>query len=488
MRKAFKRQRSIGSIDIGQVRLDEKCRHEIIPILKGLQWIYSHPELLKMIVNLIENDTIGDKSKRHGAPGLDYWEILVLASIRHGCDLDYDALQDLANNHIKLRQMLGLGQMDIKRYTRSTLQQNIAKISDETIEKISQLIVDEGHRLCPEAIEKVRGDSFVTKTDIHHPTEANLIIDGVRKMMDWAVKLAALLSIFSWSQQGDYWTRAKKINRKIQRVAASKKSNRDEKLQGLHSELIELALQVTIKYEDAISEAKQRVKKNLSIDSLLVSSFILELEKHITFTRKVSDLAQRRVLLDEKIPNEEKIFSLFEPHTELINRGKSPYPIEFGHRVLVIQDKVGFILKFYVMDHTTDEKVVVPIMKELQQRYGRKIKAASFDKGFYTPDNLIELGKIIPLVCLPKKGKLKEKDKQREGAPEFGEIRKWHSGIESAIHALGVGNGLALCRDKNEKGYCRYVAFGVLGRNIQVLGSILIKKINEEQKRRAKAA
>jgi len=488
MRKAFKMQRSIGSIDIGQVEFDEKCRHEIIPILKGLQWIYIQPRFLKKIVDLIEDDIIGDQSKRHGAPGLDYWEILVLASIRHGCDLDYDALQDLANNHMKLRQMLGLGQMDIKRYTRSTLQQNIAKISDETIEKISQLIVDEGHTLCPDAIEKVRGDSFVTKTDIHHPTEANLIIDGVRKMMDFAVKLASLLSIFGWSLQGDYWSRAKKISRKIQKVAASKKANRDEKLQELHFELIELALQITIKYEDIISAAKQIVRGNLSIDSLLVSSLILELEKCIEFTRKVCDLAQRRVVLGEKIPNEEKIFSLFEPHTELINRGKMPYPIEFGHRVLVVQDKAGFILKSYVMDHTTDEKVIVPIMKELQDRYEGKIKSASFDKGFYTPNNLIELGKIIPSLCLPKKGKLKEEDKEREGAPEFGTARKWHPGIESAIHALGVGNGLALCRDKKEIGYRRYVAFGALGRNIQVLGTILIRKANQNHKHRAKAA
>jgi len=488
MRKAVKRQRSIGSIGIGQIEFDMKCRHEIIPILKGLQLIDSQPDLLKKILNLIEKDIIGDKSKNRGAPGMDYWEILVLASVRHGCKLDYDALQDLANNHMKLRQMLGLGEIDVKRYSRSTLQQNIAKISDETIEKISQLIVDEGHKLCPDAIEKVRGDSFVTQTNIHHPTESNLIMDGIRKMMDFAVKLAELLSIFNWDQQGDYWARVKKIHRKIQKVAASKKANRDEKLQELHFELIELALQITIKYEDTISAAKQIIKENFGVGSLVINSLILELENCIDFTRKVCDLAQRRVLLEEKIPNEEKIFSLFEPHTELINRGKSPYPIEFGHRVLVIQDKAGFILKSYIMDHATDEKVVLPIMEELQQRYGGKIKAASFDKGFYTPDNLIDLGKIIPLVCLPKKGKLKEEDKEREGAPEFSKARKWHPGIESAIHALGVGNGLVLCPDKKEKGYRRYVTFGVLGRNIQVLGSILLKKANKDQKRRARSS
>ena len=113
-------------------------------------------------MNLIEKDIIGDKSKSRGVPGLDYWDIWVLAFVRHGCKLNYDALQDLANNHMKLRQMLGLWEMDIKRYSRSTLNQNIAKISEETIEGISQLIIGEGHKLYPDAIEKVRSDSFVT--------------------------------------------------------------------------------------------------------------------------------------------------------------------------------------------------------------------------------------------------------------------------------------------------------------------------------------
>ncbi len=172
----------------------------------------------------------------------------------------------------------------------------------------------------------------------------------------------------------------------------------------------------------------------------------------------------------------------------MINRGKTPYPIEFGHRVLVIQDKAGFILKSYIMDHVTDDKVAVPIMKELQERYKGKIHSASFDKGFWSPDNLAELETIIPLVCLPKKGRRTKKDSERECSSEFGKARKWHAGIESGIHALGSGNGLVLCRDKKEKGYRRYVALGILGRNLQVLGTILLKKSKKKQKPQAKAA
>jgi len=486
MRKPLKSQRTIGSIDIGKVEFNQNCRHEIVPILMGLQWIYSKSEVFKKVMALVRQEILKGKSPKLGAPGMAYWEILVLAAVRHGCGLDYDALEDLANNHRKIRQIMGLGDIDIKVYKRSTLQENVAKIPFESIEKISQLIIDEGHSLCPKAIERVRGDSFVVRTNIHYPTDANLIMDGIRKMLDFAIKIAALLSIVG-CRRGHVWSRAKKIHRRIQKAASSKKSDRSQKLQELYIELIELAQQLIQKCEQTISTSRQVIKID-GIGPLVIDSLIRELENCIEFTRKVCALAYRRVVLEEKIPHEEKIFSLFEPHTELINRGKIPFPIEFGHRVLVIQDKAGFIIKFLVMDNTTDEKVVVPIMEKLQCYYGGRIMSASFDKGFYTPQNLIALKKMIPLVCIPKKGKLSKEDKEREGSLEFGKARKRHPGIESAIHALGSGNGLVLCKDKKEKGYQRYVALGILGRNLQVLGCILLKKARSKQSQEAKAA
>ena len=223
MRKPIKRQMSIGSIDIGKVEFDTDCRHEIIPILEGLQYIYSHPDLLKKVLKLIEQDILGDKSKGRGANGLEYWEILVLACIRQGCNLNYDALQDLANNHTTLRQMLGLGELDIKRYTRSTLQGNIAKISDETLEKISQLVIDEGHKLCPKAIERVRIDGYVMKTNIHYPTDARLILDGIGRMLNLVCQLVILIPILVGYQRGHWWVIAKKLCRSIQRLAAKEK-------------------------------------------------------------------------------------------------------------------------------------------------------------------------------------------------------------------------------------------------------------------------
>jgi IS5 family transposase len=95
---------------------------------------------------------------------------------------------------------------------------------------------------------------------------------------------------------------------------------------------------------------------------------------YVSLTAKVCDNARRRVLEEEAVANAEKIFSIFEPHTELIKRGKQPVPIQYGHNVLVIEDAVGFVVDYRVVDEgVLDQDLVVPVMRRLQERYRGKI-------------------------------------------------------------------------------------------------------------------
>src|SRR5450756_1220579 len=114
MRKAFSRQGRLDCKSVENVILNLECRHEIVPVLKSLQHIYSHPVLRDGILNLIAQD-VSQKSRNDcGRPGMDYWQILVLSGVRLGCNLNYDALQDLAEEHRALRQVMGIGDWDDK--------------------------------------------------------------------------------------------------------------------------------------------------------------------------------------------------------------------------------------------------------------------------------------------------------------------------------------------------------------------------------------
>jgi hypothetical protein len=206
-----------------------------------------------------------------------------------------------------------------------------------------------------------------------------------------------------------------------------------------------------------------------------------ELWHYLQLTEKVCGTARQRVLLGETVPNGQKIFSIFEPHTELIQRGKQPNPIQYGHKVLVIEDAVGFICHYAVVANgVLDQDLLVPAMTELQQRVGGKIERASFDRAFHTPDNQEQLATIVAHPCIAKKGRLSGRKQKEEATVEFRQARQSHPGIESAIGAMQAGNGQERCRDKSKLGYERYVGLGILGRNRHMLGKLLLAQDDAE--------
>ena len=109
MRKPFSAQQRLDCQTVLEVQLNLHCRDEIIPVLRALQHIHGQPKLRKEILDLVAQD-VNDASRHdRGREGLDYWQILVLAAVRLGCNLDYDKLQDLAEQHRALRQIMGVG-------------------------------------------------------------------------------------------------------------------------------------------------------------------------------------------------------------------------------------------------------------------------------------------------------------------------------------------------------------------------------------------
>ena len=123
-----------------------------------------------------------------------------------------------------------------------------------------------------------------------------------------------------------------------------------------------------------------------------------------------------------------------------------------------------------------DVDVPVEQSRALQLRLNNRIEEISFDGGFHSPENQTELAKIVPLVCLPKKGKHQAAKQDASATDEFRRARRRHSGVEAAIGALQAGNGLKRCRDKTEIGFERYLALGVFGRNLHTLGKLLIAR------------
>ena len=156
-----------------------------------------HPTLKAEILALLESKILAGK-KVTGRTGMDLWQILVLGVVRLGLDADWDRMEDMAHHHLLVRQMLGVpatpwGEEE-KLFGHQTLRDNVALLDDELLQQINARIAAAGREVfakkdgAPLAALEVKVDSYVLETDVHFPTDLNLLWDAGRKCVDWVEK------------------------------------------------------------------------------------------------------------------------------------------------------------------------------------------------------------------------------------------------------------------------------------------------------------
>jgi len=484
-------QMQFGQVDISKIRINTRCRDEIPQLLLALQHIYCTPELREETFKiLVEEVPINDTGT--GRPGMSLWQILVLSLLRVNCNWDWDKIHFMADTHGLIRQMMGIGEWDEKTFSLQTLKDNVSLLKPETLDKINVLVVGEGHKIVKkkdeEASLKGKCDSFVLETDVHFPTDINVLLDAIRKIIFLVAALATKADLGGWRKYHDNFKKTKRLYRKCQKMKHS--TSKDENVQEKRELLIAKAFTAYLEFSRVIVDrARQTVAEAAALGGNVVV-LIAEIENYMAHAQRQINQIERRVLAGEKIPHEEKVFSIFEEHTEWISKGKAGVPVELGLRVCILEDQYGFILHHRVMSGEVDVDVAVPMVEAARENFPT-LNGCSFDKGFWSPSNHQRLNERLDLVVLPKKGKLSASDKEREYSDEFIYYRHRHSAVESGINAL-ENHGLDRCRDHGLDGFKRYVALAVLGRNLQKLGAVLQAKELKRRKRKkppdAKAA
>ena len=179
MRTVIQLQMKLGETDIAAIVIDPKSRDDIPQLLRGLQHLYTETSVREQVFGILEEvlpERIGAEGKAStntGRPGMEQWKILVLGVLRLGLNADYDRIQELANHHNTIRQMLGHSDwMDETYYELQTLKDNISLFTPEILDRINQVVIHAGHQTLkkkPDESLAVRCDSFVVETDVHSP-------------------------------------------------------------------------------------------------------------------------------------------------------------------------------------------------------------------------------------------------------------------------------------------------------------------------------
>ena len=490
MRVAQNEQLIIGEVDIANIRFDPKSRDDVPKILRGLQFIYTHIPLRSAIFELLDAKISPKVSKTNGRPGMTLWNILVCGVIRLDLNCDYDRLHELVNHHNTLREMLGHACFDETTYHFQTLKDNVSLLTPELLDEINQVVVAAGHVLFkkkPEQALRGRCDSFVVETHVHFPTDINLLLDAMRKSITLSAQWCEELGLSDWRQWAYNLRQVKQAMRSAQNKKRSKAKSPEqvEKRQALIVEAHQAYLKVAQTYLDKVAQTLAKLTPQGQTDAIdLVRK--AEIEGFMAHAARQIDQIERRVVKGEVIPHEQKVFSIFQTHTEWISKGKAGVPVELGLKVCVLEDQYQFILHHQVMQNQTDDQVTVEMVTQAKKRFP-KLNVCSFDKGFHSKDNQAALKAQLDLVVLPRKGKLSQVAKEQEQAPEFVKARRTHSAVESAINGLEV-HGLDVCPDHGIEGFRRYVALAVLTRNIHRIGVILWSQDIERAQRKSRYA
>jgi len=474
MRKTIDPQIKLGQVDISEIEFDLRSRDEIPKLLMGLQYIYCTPEIRKEVFKILKEMVPRGTDANTGRPGMLLWKILVLGTLRLNCNWDYDKVKEMADNHITLRLMLGHNRWeDEYLYPIQTIKDNVSLFTPEILDRINQIVVKAGHNLVKKN-ETLRGrcDSFVVETDVHYPTDINLLFDAMRKVITLVARVCDKLGLSEWRQSAHNIRKLKRLYRAAQslkRSKAKKKGKVEEKRDRIaraHQEYTDIA-------EDYLGKTKATLEFLVSTNRVTVITYD-SIKHYIRHAERQIDQIRRRVLMGESIAHQEKVFSIFEEHTEWITKGKAGVPQELGLKVCVVEDQHGFFLHHLVMRNTTDDKVAVPLIKATKTRFP-ELGSCSFDKNFYSPENRMQLERVLDLVVLPKKGRLSEEEKAVTSSDEFVRARRKHPAVESGINAL-ENHGLDRCLDHGLRGFEHYIALAVVARNIQILGTIIWKR------------
>jgi len=484
MRNMFNIQYELGCQPIEEIQIPLTSRDELPPTLLALQYIYKTPELNEQVSKIIDAK-IRKGKKQTGRRGMTGWEILVLATIRMSLNTDYDQLLSHANYNWLVRSIMGIENgfgEERKTYGLQTIKDNVHLLTEEDIDKVNDLTVSLGHQLVHKKNGplKIKSDTYVLESNIHFPTDLNLLWDSCRKIMDVMRYCKNEYRLAGWGKVKYLRSKVKSSQRSCSKACSGRSKSREETIKTEVSEYLRDSRFIVEKSKESMNALIQSGSLDVKLIGLLYS-----LEYYQEMAVKHIDLVRRRLLEGEKIPQSEKVYSIFEPHTEWISKGKINKKVELGLKVLVSTDQHHFIVDYQVIQGQADCALTIELADRLLSKFDN-LYSLSMDKGFYSKVNKDLLSLEIPKVILPKKGKKKQTEQEEESDKEFKQLRHAHSAVEANINQL-EHNGLDRCPDKGLDGFKRYTALGVLAYNLHRVGKLLMKKAREEEKQKQAA-
>jgi len=469
------RARQISFADVELMRQGVRLE----PLLEAIsKFLDSQHEMIERV----RRDLVrGLKKPRKGRRGLTAPQVLRSLVLMRVKNWDYRELRERIADGVTLRQFTDFYCDPVPKH--DAFNRGFNRLTPQTLKAVNDLVVQAAVALGLEDGAKLRVDTTVVETDIHHPTDNTLLWDVVRVLTRLVRRLTKALEL---RRIKGFRDRRRSAHRRMYEIQRMTTRQRQERQTTIYRALIGIAEEVVASAKTALEKTATMCGKDL-FAAMAIDAIRDEIAHYCGLGEQVIDQARRRVLDGEQVPNAEKIYSIFEPHTDLIKRGKVRTPVEFGHKVFLAEGAKGLITQYEVLKgNPTDEVHVAPSLKRHRRAFRRAPELYGADRGFFNEQNVAACVQgAVKTVCIPQRGGSKTPQRQAyERSAAFKQGQRFRAGIEGRISVLMRGRGMKRCRAEGAERFALFVGAAVLANNLMIVAALLTKRSS----RRSKAA
>ena len=449
---------------------------DLDPILKRMSdFLDDQPKIFERVRRDLQR---GLKKPDTGRTAMTPSQVLRSLILMRVKNWDYRELSERIADGYTLRRFTGFNSQRVPKH--DAFNRAFNKLRPQTLQALNDLVLKAAVDLGLEDGKRLRVDTTVTETDIHHPTDNTLLWDVVRVLTRLIGRLGKVLP----KGIDNFSNRTRCARRRMQEIQRMTARQRHTQQKAKYRHLIGITQQVVHNARGVLEKTKDQCAVD-PMDDIIIGELRRKIDHYCQLGARVIGQSRRRVLEGEQVPTEEKIYSIFETHTDLIKRGKIQKPIEFGHKIFLAESAHGLITQYRVLEGNPPDHVhVKPSLQRHQETFGWAPAWYSSDRGFFSDEN-IKAYPQVKLVCIPQRGGKRTSQRQAfERSPEFKKGQRFRAGIEGRISVLFRGRGMKRCLAEGRDRFEVLIGAAVLTNNLMNIAHLL----NQKQKRLRRAA
>lgn len=436
------------------------------PSLRAIsEFLDQHLTLIEQVRQDLERGLKNAGTGRNGIAPSQVLRSLVLMRVKNW---DYRELRERINDGFTLRSFTEFDSQPVPKH--DAFNRAFNRLTPETLRDINQRVIQAAVQQGLEDGQALRVDTTVVESNIHYPTDATLLWDSVRTITRLIEDLHQKLPD---GVQG-FTNRTRSARRRMQALQRMTAAQRSQQQKPTYRELIRITEQVVNNARQVVDKAKAGAGAD-PIASVGIDSLRKEITGYCQLADRVIDQSRRRVLQGETVPAEEKIYSIFESHTDMIKRGKALKPVEFGHKVFLAESAHGLITDYQVLDGNPADSTHVPSsLDRHQQTFGNPPDLYAGDRGFFSAENVQACEKAgVIHISIPQRGGHKTAEQDAlERSPAFKKGQRFRAGIEGRISVLFRGRGMKRCLFKGRQRFEILVGAAVLVNNLMRIADL----------------